>query len=413
MLSVLSVVFGLGVIVLIHELGHFLTAKAVGLEVPRFSIGFPPHILKLKFGSTEYCIGAIPLGGYVKVNLGTTGDTPPNVSWYKRALVTLAGPFANFILAIVLVFLIFGVIGLDFAVVPSIIGNTDNQLYLAVGDTILTVNDRGIKSYQEASYYLAETSTGTMLIGTSQGRVEMEYSINPDSIIFNPLIPVIIDEAMVGMPAFEAGIRSGDSLIAVNGETIGIWAEFQEIVYFTIPGEELKIVYLRDGQIDTAYVAPEDYDGRILTGVTVRMEYEREKFPLGEAFITGVKGTYNVAKSIVLMFVHAFKDPEMLVKNSGGPVFVAETLSQRADSGLPNYLEAIASISVAIMIFNLLPIPVLDGGQTLLLIYEGIRGKPMSKKKIEVIQNVGVVLILTLFALIMFKDISRIVTRVR
>jgi len=349
----------------------------------------------------------------VKVNLGTTGEAPPPVAWYKRALVTLAGPFTNFILAIVIVFLIFSVIGFDVSIQPPVVGDSDNQLGLAVGDTILTVNHIEIESYDDIFYSVYEEPKGLMLVGTVAGRKEVEYSINTDSILFFPLIPVIIDEAMIGMPAFEAGIRGGDSLISVNGEPLIIWGDFQEIVYSATQGDELEIVYSREGKIDTAFVTPGNYDGRILTGVTVLMKYERIKLPLGASLQTGVSGAYSVAKSICVMLAGAFTEPETLVQNSGGPVFVAETLSQRADSGLSSYLEAIASISIAIMIFNLLPIPVLDGGQTLLLVYEGIRGKPIPKKAIQIIQNIGVLLILALFALIMFKDISRIITRVR
>lgn len=410
MLSVIAIIFGLGIIVFFHEMGHLLMAKAVGLSAPRFSIGFPPHIFKKKLGKTEYCIGAIPLGGYCKVNLGTSGEPVQDVSWFKRSLVALAGPFANLVLTAVILILIFGVIGWDVSISPTIVGNSDNLLGLGVGDTVISVNGAQVSDYYEILEEMYEVPEGILLAGTDHGRIEVEYVLPPVTIPFHPLIPVVIGESMIGMPAYESGIRAGDSIIVINGKHVVIWNDFQTMVTSTT--DELMIVFQRNGSTDTAYVTPKEYDGQILTGVTVLLPTERIRLPVIEAVFEGIRTAGRGAVGICTTLVRMLKRPEDLVESSGGPVYVAEALGQQARAGLPSYLWTIASISLAIMIVNLLPIPVLDGGHVIILVVEGIRGKPISKKHVQIIQQVGVILILMIFALILFKDISRVVTRV-
>jgi regulator of sigma E protease len=411
MLSALAVIFGLGVIVFFHEAGHFIVAKLVGLDAPRFSIGFPPHILKKKIRGTEYCIGAIPLGGYVKVNLGTFGDPVTDVSWFKRALVGVSGPFANLILTALILILVFGVVGLDISVFPTVVGNADNALGLAVGDTVLAVNGKEVADYDQLLVALGSSSEGRLLVGTAAGRIETEFALSPTDMPFEPLVPAVIGEALVGMPAYEAGIRPGDSIVTMNASPVRIWGDFQRQVMLS--GGSIEVEFYREGVLDTALVTPQEYDGRKLIGVTVSIPSVRYILPPGRAFTEGVKSAAKSAADVFVTMLRMFSRPRELIESSGGPVYVAETLNQQARTGLASYLWTIASISLAIMIFNLLPIPILDGGQVLMLVIEGLRGKPMSRKGTQIMQQAGVLLILTVFVLIMFKDISRVITRVR
>ncbi len=411
MLSVLAIVFGLGIVVIFHEMGHLLMSKAVGLDVPRFSIGFPPHIFKRKFGKTEYCIGVIPLGGYCKVNLGTTGEPVSDVSWLKRALVALAGPLANLVLTALILVLIFGVVGWDVDIAPAVVGNMDNALGLCTGDTVISVNGFPVSDYYDMLDRMYADTGGTLVVGTASGRLEVMYSPLGGSLPFHPLIPVVIGEAMVGFPAYESGIRAGDSIVTIDGEPVRIWYDFQSLVTGTT--EELVIEFYRDGSKDTSYVTPGVYDGRILTGVTVMLPSNRIRLPLFKSITEGVRSAGEGTVFVCTTLFKLLKKPSELADSSGGPIYVAETLGQQARSGLPSYLYTIASISLAIMIFNLLPIPVLDGGHIAILVIEGIRGKPISKKNVQIIQQTGMILILMIFLLIVFKDISRVVTRVR
>lgn len=410
MLSVLAIIFGLGVIVLFHEMGHLLMAKAVGLDVPRFSIGFPPHIFKRKLGKTEYCIGLIPLGGYCKVNLGTTGEPVEGVSWFRRALVALAGPFANLGLTALILITIFGIVGWDMDIAPAVVGNPNNSLGLSVGDSVISVNGFPVSDYYEMLDRIYSDTSGTLTLETTAGRIETEYFLPLDSLPFHPLIPVVIGEAMIGFPAYESGIRAGDSIVAIDDEPVHIWNDYQSHVTGTT--EELVIEYYRDSILDTAYVTPGVYDGKILTGVTVKLPSERIRLPFFKSITEGVRSAGEGTVYVCITLFKLFKRPAELAETSGGPIYVAETLGQQARSGLPSYLYTIASISIAIMVFNLLPIPVLDGGHVVMLTIEGIMGKPISKKTVQIIQQTGMILILMIFLLIVFKDISRVVTRV-
>ncbi|MEN8208119.1 MAG: RIP metalloprotease RseP [Candidatus Fermentibacteria bacterium] len=411
MLSILAIIFGLGVIVFFHEMGHLLMSKALGLDVPRFSIGFPPHIFRRKIGRTEYCIGAVPLGGYCKVNLGTTGEPVRDVSWVRRAFVALAGPFANLVLTALILITVYGIVGWDVSISPAVVGNADNPLGLGVGDTVLSVNGYPVSDYYEMLNRMYASGSGTLSAGTAAGIREMDYSLSGDTVPFYTLVPVVIGEAMVGFPAYESGIRAGDSIIVVDGKPVRIWHDFQLMVTGT--SEELTIEFVRNGVIDTAYVTPREYDGNFLTGVTPLVPTERVRLPFFKAVAEGVISAGEGTVYVCTTLFRLFGKPEELAASSGGPIYVAETLGQQARSGLPSYLYTIASISMAIMIFNLLPIPVLDGGHVVILIIEGIRGKPISKKNVQVIQQTGMILILAIFLLIVFKDISRVISRVR
>ena len=410
MLSVIAIIFGLGLIVFFHEMGHLIMSKAVGLDVPRFSIGFPPHIFKRKVGRTEYCIGVIPLGGYCKVNLGTTGEPATDVSWFRRVLVALAGPFANLVLTTLILITIFGIVGWDIDIAPAVVGNTDNSLGLGIGDTVLSVNGYPVEDYYDMLYRMYSATPGTMTVGTASGILEMSYSLPEETVPFHALIPAVIGEAMVGFPAYESGIRSGDSITAIDGRPVTIWHDFQSMV--TGDTEELVIEFHRNGIIDTAYVTPGEYDGIILTGVTPLMLKERVRLPFFKAVVEGVRAAGDGTVYVCVTLFKLFRKPAELAESSGGPIYVAETLGQQARSGLPSYLYTLASISMAIMIFNLLPIPVLDGGHVVILVIEGIRKKPISKKNVQIIQQTGMIIILVLFLLIVYKDVSRVITRV-
>lgn len=411
MLSAVAIIFGLGVIVFFHEMGHLIMSKIAGLPVPRFSIGFPPHIFRKQIGETEYCLGIIPLGGYCKVNLGTTGEPVEGVSWFRRALVALSGPLANLFLTALILITIFGVVGWDIDIAPAVVGDSDNLLGLAVGDTVLAVNGTEVSDYYEILEIMYREPAGQIIAGTPSGRIERSYSLPGDSLPFQPLIPVVIDEAMIGFPAYESGIRSGDSIVAVNGEPVLIWNQFQGMV--SEAGGELMIEFYREGVLDTAWVTPGVYDGRTLTGVTVSLPAERVRLPILSAVVEGVKSAGEGTAYVVSTLFKLFSRPAELAESSGGPIYVAETLGQQARTGLPSYLYTLASISLAIMIFNLLPIPVLDGGHVVLLAIEGIRGKPISSRAVQVIQQTGMIIILVIFLLIVFKDVSRVITRVR
>jgi regulator of sigma E protease len=402
------VVLGLGVIVLIHELGHFLVAKAAGMEVERFSIGFPPHVLKMRRGGTEYCLGAIPLGGYVKVDLGTGGGTAPDVSPWKRMLVVLAGPGSNLLLTAALFFLVLGVTGRNVSLLPAVASSGEGALGLARGDTLLSVNGDPVGSYTEAFTALSESASGTITVGAAGGRTTREYSLDPaEAPGFMPLIPPVVGEAPVGLPAHTAGLRGGDSLTAVDGREVGSWDEMVQSVRES-GGGEIVLSYVRDGAADSVALSPVENQGVYRVGLLPATRQRVERLPLPHAVLAGMELAVRGAAEYYSTLFRLFARPRELYQSSGGPVYVAQTLSQQASYGLARLLETVAIISLAVMVFNLLPIPILDGGQLIFLLFEAFRGRPLPKRTIQVAQQVGLFVIMLLFVVILQKDISRL-----
>ncbi|PIE51550.1 RIP metalloprotease RseP [Candidatus Fermentibacteria bacterium] len=411
MLTFAAVIVGLGMIVFFHELGHFAVAKAVGLPVERFSMGFPPFIFRRKAGETEYCIGAVPLGGYVKVNLGVGSGTVSPVKWWKRSLVVLAGPLMNLVLAAFLMFTVLAVTGTKVPLTRPVVGSVHME-GLETGDRILEVS--GIPVEDWASLYDAVDlyRTGEFLVLRDGIEISVPFFLSSDSIPgFVPLVPTVI-ESTVGMPAYEAGMRSGDSITTVNGVVLADFADLQrEVAAFQ--GRYIEVVFVRNAATDTAWVEPMDYQGRKIIGVTAIGETETVKLPVIRAAKVSISAALEGAANFYTGLIKLAASPVQLVEMSGGPVFVAETLGQQAGFGLSRFLETIAYFSLAIMGFNLIPLPVLDGGQFLFILFEGIRGKPASPRVIQTAQQIGIFILLLLFAAVIFRDISRVVTRVR
>lgn len=413
MLSIIAVILGLGAIILVHELGHFLTARVVGIPVERFSIGFPPHFLKIKGKSTEYCLGVIPLGGYVKIQLGIDGETTPEGPWYSRMAVVFGGPFFNFLFAGIVFVLILGFIGQEHAVFSNVVGNEENALGLAKSDTILAVNTIEVIDYSGVAEEMEKNPEGVILVGTSSGRISLEYSFSSLSEIpgFEPFIVPVIGETPVGMPAYEAGLRPEDRILRAGGREVSEWNDFQFAVLQS-GNDPLMIVFERAEEIDSVQVNPMRIEDRWLIGVFAKEKQTvRIRLPFDKALIFGFRAAIRGVAGFYTGIGRLFTKPAEVIQMSGGPVFVVETLGQQAGMGLVRFLETVAIISIAILGFNLLPVPMLDGGHLFFLMCEGIRGKPLSKQKIQIAHQAGLLLILALFLLLVWKDFSRIIVR--
>lgn len=413
MLTVLAAIAGFGAIIFFHELGHFVAARLSGLPVERFSMGFPPHIVKIRGRKTEYCIGAIPLGGYVKVDLGTSGETAPDSPWFLRLLTAACGPLFNLLLAIVLFFLVLAVVGQQVSVFSNVVGEGGNLLGLAPGDTVLAVNGVPTADYAAVAAAMSGDLSGEITVGTDSGRVTAAYGLGglEETPGFVPMLPPVVGESLIGMPAYEAGIRAGDSVLTVDGSTVGSWSDLLGMVEGS-RGREMTIRYMRDGSVYTASLRPVEIEGMVRIGVVASTPVTNLRYPVPAALLYSVKSATGGAVMIFRSLATVFSRPRELVEMSGGPIFVAETLDQEAGKGLGRLLEAVAGISLAVMCFNLLPIPILDGGQMLLLLYEGIKRRRLSGRAIQVMQQVGVLFILALFVLIMWRDVARLFLRV-
>jgi len=348
-ISILSAIVVLGILIFVHELGHFLFAKFFGVGVETFSLGFGPKILAKQIGETEYRISAFPLGGYVKMIGESLDDELPEEDVersfmakapVKRMVIVAAGPCFNLIFAY-LVFIIVCMIG-----VP----------------------------------------TATTQIG----------------------------EVMADMPAARAGLRTGDRVTAIDGKPVSRWNDLALLISES-GGKPVELIVQRDGKTFPLKVTPEMRTAKNLLGETVTSpaigvmvskEFVTERVGPLDAVVKGTEHTWNVTKMTVIAVAKLFSG-SISVDNIGGPIMIAKTAGEQAETGLVYFLSFMALLSINLGLLNLLPVPILDGGHLVFYAWEMIVGKPVHLKAREIAQQIGLVLLVGLMVLAFYNDIAR------
>ncbi len=349
MTSVLSAIFVLGVLIFFHELGHFLVAKRAGIRVEKFSLGFPPTIFKKKYGETEYCIGVVPLGGYVKMAGETPGeeitgapDEFMSKSVSARALVIFAGPLANFIIAFLILWGVFWIQGEQV---------TDPNL-AEIG-------------------YLADDG-----------------------------------------PANAAGLQAGDIVTGINGQTVTSFENMATYIMQEVE-KEITVSWLRDNLEMSATMTtmlaerPKEDGTKDSIGVIgVGPLTHTVNYGFFEAAGKGWDRTVEFG-GMVFDFLYKFLTGKVSAKMIGGPVFILQMAGQTAEHGFGTLLAFMALLSVNLGILNVLPIPILDGGHLLFLLIEKIKGSPISMNARIIAQQVGLVVLLITIVMVTYNDIAR------
>ena len=454
LISLLSIIVLLGVIIGIHELGHFLAARKFNVHVIRFKIGFGKTLVsRFDKRGTEFSIGLLPLGGYVQM-LGE--DNPiqgkdsdpdnyseeisyPQASLGARAIITAAGPIANFVLAVIAYFLIF-MIGVK-DLVPLVGAVNDDSLAMQagieVGDRIVSIDNKEVVSLKDLNTLLALRigETGSILVNYKKPNSDLQYSesVNIEnwlsseldqSIISSfgilPFIPPIVSSVQVGSPADKSGIESGDQIIRVGDNVIRTWYELVEEIS-SIPDKETSLTIKRNG---TSFSVPASIGsvqdelgikiGRIgITRISSNEEIPDEflvitkKGPI-ESFALGIKETYNFTV-LILDSIGKMITGSISAENIGGPIQIAVLSGTAAKAGLVSFISMIALLSINLGLVNLLPIPILDGGQLVLIAAEKIKGSPLSPGFVEFAYRIGLLLVIGLMVFAVVNDITRIV----
>ena len=436
-MTILAFLIMLGVLITIHEFGHFLFARMFGVKVETFSIGFGPPIFRWKGKETEYQIALIPLGGYVKM-YGEDSMTEPvqgevNKEAYndprsfhskprwQKMLIAFAGPLFNIILAIVLFIAVYA-IGIKepaYLTQPPEIGYVEkNSVAEKIGlqpfDKILKVNGEEVKNWKDLTIKLAMKSGKNIDIEfLRNGNVykvsaTLPEDMTKDSFGISPIIEPKVGKVLPNTPAEKAGLKEGDIIIAVNGKPIRTWFEFTDFMSNLNEKRDIYLLVKRDGKVISLMITPE-YNQELkkyTIGISPKFEVKTIQYPLDQAIVKAFDKTKELTASIYNVVAGLFTG-EVSFKTLGGPISIAKFSGEALETGITTFLFAMAFMSLQLGYLNLLPIPVLDGGLIFILLIESIIRRPLPEKAKEYLAYIGFALLGSLMIYVIFNDILR------
>ncbi len=431
MTTLISFIIVLGVLIFIHELGHFAVAKACGVGVERFSLGFGPRIVGIQRGETEYRISLLPLGGYVKMVGEAPGEeiTPEQRAKsfthkpvWKKSLIVAAGPAMNLVLAIALLPVIFliGIQAPKYLEEPAVAGyvvpgEAADKAGIKKGDTVVLIEGKEIKDWEDLITALAMSPDKKITAVIDRGGAKIDTSLVPVASevtgagtagLYPPMEPVI-GEISSGFPAGKAGIKPGDRIVSINGKPITHWAELEDVIHKS--GDNKDIVISRDGQELSFNIAPKynEETKTWLIGISRHEETELKRYGLVESIQKGVSTGIEMTLRLFVV-IKGLVIGEFSLKTLGGPIMIAQVAGKAAESGFADLLSLVAFLSLQLGIINLFPIPVLDGGHIVFFGMEAVKGSPLSEKFMTIAQQVGIALLIALMVLVTYNDLFRI-----
>ena len=438
LIYIFSFLILISIIVFIHELGHFSFARLFGVRVLDFSIGFGKSIKSWETKSkTIFNLRILPFGGYVKLNgeeiseKSQSSDSYSSKKYYQKLLITLGGPIFNFILAVMIFFIInlFGI----YKILP-IVGDVlpDSIAYnqgIEKGDLISKIDATEISSFSDAQIVLSKRlgESGDLQIEILRNENSFEFylpindwlsSKEPSNLlyelgIFPPLEPIIgsVNEAS---PAADGGLKPGDKILEIDNKPITFWGDISKEINNSA-GNEILVKILKDNKTNILRVRPNLSKNNVnwIIGISSSFEISNkvrvlEKFSLKDSFKNSISQTYSVIENSI-MFIGKIIFGQVSAKNLGGPVMIGQYAGESVIyGGLYSFFYLIALISISLGIVNLFPLPVLDGGQALILTIEKIIGRDLPDRILEFFYRLGTAFLIFLFVFVFFNDIFRI-----
>ena len=442
--NVVSFVVVICLLILIHEWGHFVVARLSGVGVERFSIGFGPVLWRVKRRDTEYCLSAIPMGGYVKMmgddenplEGGRTDTVDPARAFnlkpvWSRFLIVFAGPGMNFVLAFVILSSLPIIVGR--AEQPSVVSEVAErgpaaEAGLRPGDRITAVDGRPVEHWSQVLKRVQEVRGAPVTLTVERGGQALSLTLKPQrSTGYDPIgdkketwdlgvgdaraVPAKVGEIVPGMPAEKAGLKPGDLVVGVMGQPVGSWQEMAGIINKRA-GQATTLSIRRGADTVAITVTPESVDGAGRIGIGPapslpdNIVYVRTWNPLSAAS-DGFAQTASLTSLTVKAFWRLLTG-RISPASLGGPIQIAVAAGQSAKLGMPQLMFFTALVSVNLAVLNLLPVPMLDGGHLLFFGCEAAMGRPISVRKREIAQQVGFVLLMMLMVFALYNDVSRL-----
>ncbi len=443
-MDIIIAIIVLGVLIFVHEFGHFITAKWAGVYVEKFSIGFGPVLLSKKIGETEYVLSALPLGGYVKMYGEEPGEDQPGEehydpakegrsfndksAWHKAAII-LAGPLFNVIFAVIIFWALYmsGIPSYSAAIGEIEKGSIAEKAGLKTGDVIAYVNNEKIRSWNEFSKIITENPNKELTVTLSDNKT-ITFTTGEQTVdnIFGEKeqigiigasmqLDAVIGEVIPDGEAAKSGFMKNDKIISIDEKNISSWSQAAQIIRSS-PAKQLEIKVMRDNNITALKVTPKEstqkVDGKTtkigLIGIAPVDGNIIVHYGPFSAMKLGLEKSYELTKMIYVGFAKLVQR-EIPSDSLGGPILIVQTAAQSAESGFSTLLIFMAAISINLAVFNLLPIPVLDGGQLAIITAEGIMGRPLGEKMLGAFQMFGLAVILSLMVFAFYNDIMRII----
>ncbi|MBV9158562.1 MAG: RIP metalloprotease RseP [Acidobacteriaceae bacterium] len=424
------VVILLGIMILVHEAGHFWAALAVGVKVETFSIGFGPRLFGFSRAGTDFRISAIPFGGYVRMLGEQPGDEKAadprsfqaKARW-QRAIVIIAGPFMNVMLALALVtgLYMYGFpkeVPSSDAVISSIQPNSPAATAgLQPGDRIIQLGSKDDPSWQDVLTQEALNANHALPITINRNGQKLHLSVTPR---MDPKEgigeagwrgDVQVGEVLPKSPAQAAGLATGDLLISVNGQPIESALTVQQAIVHSA-GKPVELEILRDNRMQTLSVTPTPTTNPKLPwhiGIAFKMPIQMVKLDFLPAVAESIRFNEENA-TMIFQVLGSILERRVSPKTLAGPIQIAHMSSEAAQQGASSFLGLMAIVSLNLAIFNLLPIPILDGGTLLLLIIEMLLQREVSMQVKETVFKLGFVFLMMIVVFVIYNDISRILT---
>lgn len=441
-----SFVVVLGVLIVVHELGHFFMARLAGVGVERFSIGFGPVLWRFRGKETEYCVSAIPMGGYVKMmgddenplegGKGATIDPRKAFNGKPlgaRFLIVFAGPAMNFILAVIIAALMFMLVGRPVA--PAQVGRVTEggpaaQAGLQTGDRILSIDGAAVPYWEDVTRVVQAAGPRALKVVVKGASGERTVDVTPAQakrrdlfgdehsvweIGATPYIPATIGDTVAGDPADQAGLKAGDTVTGLEGQPVTSWDDLADKIHQRA-GQPTRLEVKRGAETLTITVTPKTGkipgpDGKEIEAGLVGIRPGGTSLMVRSNPLTatweGVVWAGDVtAKTAIGLYKWASRQ---IPSNSiGGPIQIATMAGEQAKQGISSLALFTAVISVNLFLLNLLPVPMLDGGHLLFFVCEAVLGRPLSVRKREVAQQVGFALLMLLMVFAFYNDFKRI-----